>query len=172
MSFLHATIMPMRIRSQARNKRVKRGSLPYRDAKKVGIIFTMKDLDDYEAIRQFENRLKKEGKEVKVLSYLPKNVENFHFHYDIFSHTDFSAFGQVKARNVEEFIEQRFDYLICLDKEPNLYIEYILAASAARFRIGNYVDNKEPLYEFMIRLNGHDSVDKLIQQIYHYTNEF
>ena len=172
MSFLHDNILPWRIRSQIREKRVKRGSTPYREAKKIGILFTMNNLDDYEVIRGFENKLKKEGKEVKVLSYLPKNVENFHFHYDIFSHTDFAAFGQIKAHNIHEFIEQRFDYLICLDKAPNLYIQYILAASAARFRIGTHIDNKEALYELMIRLNGHDSVDNLIQQIYHYTNEF
>ncbi|WP_224999216.1 hypothetical protein [Cesiribacter sp. SM1] len=172
MSFLHATILPMRVRTQLRNNRSKRGSVTYRDAKKVGILFTMNSLDDYESIRQFENRLKKDGKEVNVLSYLPKNVENFHFHYDIFSITDFSATGQVKAGNITNFLEQKFDYLICLDKEPNLYIEYILAASAARCRIGNYVENKESLFELMIRLNGNNSVNNLIQQIYHYTNKF
>ncbi|AHM58317.1 hypothetical protein D770_00205 [Flammeovirgaceae bacterium 311] len=172
MSFLHATILPMRVRSQLRNNRSKRGSVTYREAKKIGVLFTMNSLDDYEAIRDFENRLKKDGKEVKVLSYLPKNVENFHFHYDIFTNTDFSATGQVKAANIHTFLEQNFDYLICLDKTPNLYLEYILAASAARCRIGNYAENKEPLFELMIRLNGKDSVSNLIQQIYHYTNEF
>ena len=172
MSFLHNNILPLRIRSQSREKGIKRGSTPYREAKRIGMLFTMNNLDDYEVIRNFENKLKKEGKEVKVLSYLPKNVENFHFHYDIFSHTDFTAFGQVKALNIKEFIEQRFDYLICLDKVPNLYIQYILAASKARFRIGAHLENKEALYELMIHLNGQDSVDNLIQQIYHYTNEF
>lgn len=172
MSYLHNTILPLRIRKQARNNRSKRGSTPYRQAKSVGILFTMNNLDDYEAIRNFETKLKKDGKEVKVLSYLPKNVENFHFHYDIFSHTDYSATGEVKAANISSFIEQRFDYLICLDNNPNLYIDYILATSAARFRIGNYRENKEPLYELMLRLNGPDSVSNLIQQIIHYTNEF
>ncbi len=172
MAYLHNTILPMRIRKQVRNNRTRRSSTSYREAKSIGIVFTMQSLDDYEAIRNFENKLKKDGKAVKVLCYLPKNVENFHFHYDIFSHTDFTALGKVKARNIEEFLEQKFDYLICLDKTPNLYIEYLLAASAARFRIGNYSENKEPLFELMIRLNGSDSVSNLITQIHHYTNEF
>lgn len=172
MSFLHTTFIPMRIRSQLRNKPVKRSSVPYKLAKKIGVLFTMNNLDDYEEIRKFENKLKQEGKEVKVLCYLPKNVENFHFHYDVFSNTDFSALGQVKARNIQEFNDQKFDYLLCLDPSPNLYIEYILAASSARFRIGNYIDNKEYLYEFMVRLSDQKTVGHLIQQIYHYTNEF
>lgn len=172
MLFLHDTILPWRIRSATKNNLAKRGSMSYREAKKVGILFTMNNLDDYESIRAFENRLKKDGKEVVVLCYLPKNVENFHFHYDVFSNTDFSTTGEVKASNIINFQEQKFDYLICLDKTPNLYIEYIMATSAARFRIGNHTENKEPLFELMIRLNGHDSTSNLIQQIYHYTNEF
>jgi hypothetical protein len=146
--------------------------MPYKEARKIGFIFTMHHMEEYEAIRNFENRLKKDGKEVLGLCYLPKNVENFHFHYDIFTIQDFSPFGQVKAQNVNDFIAHRFDYLICLDTNPNLYLEYILAASAAHFRIGNYIENKEALFDLMIRLNGTQSVEPLIQQIYHYTNEF
>ncbi|MBW3545764.1 MAG: hypothetical protein KY428_09255 [Bacteroidetes bacterium] len=172
MSYLHKSILPIRTRKQLRQNRSRRMSTTYREAKSVGIVFTMHHLEDYEAIRQFENKLKKDGKVVKVLSYLPKNVENFDFHYDIFSHTDFTATGKIKAENIKEFIQQKFDYLICLDKAPNMYIDYIMAASAACFRIGNYGENKEPLFELMIRQNGSDSVSNLIKQIQHYTNEF
>lgn len=172
MSFLHTTTLPLRIRSLLRHNKTKHGSLPYAEAKKVGILFTMNNLDDYEAIRNFENKLKKDGKEVSVLCYLPKNVENFHFHYDIFSSTDFSATGEAKAKNIHAFREQKFDYLLCLEQTPNLYQEYILAGSSARFRIGNYSENKEPFFELMIKLKEQASVQDLIQQIYHYTNEF
>lgn len=172
MAYLHKTLLPIRMRKQLRQNRTKRMSTTYREAKAIGIVFTMHNLDDYEAIRQFEKKLKQDGKAVTVLCYLPKNVENFHFHYDIFSHTDFSATGNVKAGNIQEFIQQKFDYLICLDETPNLYIEYIMAASAARFRIGNYGEDKEALFELMIRQNGTDSVSNLIKQIQHYTNEF
>lgn len=172
MSYLHTTLLPIRIRKEAKNNRARRGSVAYREARSVGMMFTMHNLDDYEAIRNFENKLKKDGKDVKVLCYLPKNVENFHFHYDIFTTTDFNAMGQVKASNITTFIEQKFDYLICLDYTPNLYLEYILAASAARCRIGSFAENKEFLYELTIRLNGTQSLSNLIQQIIHYTNEF
>lgn len=172
MVFLHNTLVPLRTRLQIRNNRIKRSSLPYREVRKVGVVFTMHNLDDYEAIRAFEKRLKNEGKDVKVLAYLPNNVENFHFHYDIFSNKDFSATGQVKAGNIANFLQQKFDYLICLDKTPNMYLEYLLAASQARFRIGNYTSGKEPLFELMIGLPAQESVANLIQQIYHYTNEF
>ena len=172
MSFLHKTLVPLRTRSQLRNNHLKRSSMPYRQVRKIGVVFTMNNLDDYEAIRAFENRLKKEGKEVIVLCYLPKDVENFHFHYDIFTLKDFSATGEVKASNIANFLQQKFDYLICLDKQPNMYIEYLLAASQARFRIGNYTSGKESLFELMIGLPEQEPVAKLIQQIYHYTNEF
>ncbi|EMR02808.1 DUF6913 domain-containing protein [Cesiribacter andamanensis] len=172
MSFLHTTLLPMRTRSQLRKNKPRRGSTSYRQARKVGVLFSMTNLDDYEAIRAFEKKLKSEGKEVVVLCYLPKNVENFHFHYDVFTVTDFSATGKVKAANVANFLEQKFDYLICLDRSPNIYLEYLLAASQARFRIGNYTDGKEALFELMIGFPEQASIAELIQQIYHYTNEF
>nr|WP_236613955.1 hypothetical protein [Nafulsella turpanensis] len=131
----------------------------------------MKNLDDYEAIRQFESRLKKEGKEVVVLCYLPKNVENFDFHYDIFSKNDFNFWGSPEANNLQEFISKPFDLLICLDRAPNLYIEYLLARSRAALRIGPYLDRQKGIFELMIKESAEKPLADFIQQIYHYTNE-
>ena len=143
----------------------------YRLARKVGLLFSMHNVFDFEAIRSFENKLKKDGKEVIVMSYLPAGVENFDFHYDFFSQKDFSFFGKVEAANIEKFVKQPFDLLICLDLAPNMYLEYILAASAAHFRIGPHLPERESLFELMINTGKENDLTELINQIYHYTNE-
>ena len=173
MSVLHSSIIPKRIQGQLKKNTTKRQSMPYQQVKRVGIMFTMTRLDDFEAIRKFEQKLKKENKEVEVISFLPKSVENFHFHYDIFQQKDFGATGKPKAENINTFINQSYDYLICLDSEPNQYLQYILAASKAKLRLGFASEEWNPVFDLAIKLPGNQqSVAQLIDQIVHYTSEF
>lgn len=172
MKFLHRTLIPYRTKSMLKQVLSTRKSMNYREARKVGILFSMSNLEDFENIRSFEARLKKDGKEVIVLCYLPKDVENFGFHYDFFTYKDFNFWGNVQADNVQQFLKHSFDLLICLDREPNFYLEYLLAATKARFRVGAHSRQREGLFELMIRQpEGSEEIQYLIQQIYHYTNE-
>ena len=171
MVLLHNTLIPFRTKSLHKNEKKKRASMNYREARTVGIVFAMTNLDDFETVRKFETRLRKEGKEVQVLSYLPASVENFDFHYDFFNQKDFSLFGGLKSGNILKFLEKQFDILICLDRNINIYMEYIMAASAARFRIGPYISKRENIFELMIRTAEGSELSELINQIYHYTNE-
>lgn len=171
MQILHQTLIPYRTKSVLKQAVSPRKSMNYREARKVGILFSMNGMDDYEAVRNFEAKLKKDGKEVVVLCYLPTGVENFDFHYDIFTNKDFNFWGNVQANNVQQFLQQSLDLLICLDPDPNFYLEYLLAASKAPFRIGAHSQQREPLFELMIGQAEGREINELIQQIYHYTNE-
>ena len=102
MSMLHNSILPLKTKSLLKEKKG-RTSMNYRQAHKIGLLFTMNSFFDFETIRSFENKLKKDGKEIFVLSYLPANVENFDFHYDFFTQKDFSFFGSIQAANIEKF---------------------------------------------------------------------
>lgn len=171
MQFLHQALLSYRTNQLLQKEGNGRSSLNLREARQVGILFSMNSLDDYEAIREFEAKLKKEGKEVIVLCYLPKGVENFDFHYDIFSNKDFNTWGKAQAENIQQFMQHPFDLLICLDAEPNFYLGYLLAASKARFRIGPHSQRHEALFELMIRQAEGSELKELTKQIYHYTNK-
>ncbi len=171
MQYLHQTLIPYRTKGMLKQSLSARKSMNYREARKVGVLFSMNSLEDFESIRSFEAKLKKDGKEVVVLCYLPKNVENFDFHYDFFTNKDFNFWGSVQAENVQKFLQQSFDILICLDREPNFYLEYLLAATKARFRVGAHSPQREALFELMIRQSEGKEIKELIQQIIHYTNE-
>lgn len=143
----------------------------YKDARHIGILFSMQSEEEFENVRAFEKRLQKDGKKVSVLCFLHDKVENFNFHYDIFNKKDFSLWGGIQATNVQAFISQSFDILICLERTSNLYIEYLMAASLANFRIGPYHNGREPLFELMIQQPEGAELNELLNQIYHYTNE-
>lgn len=143
----------------------------YKDAKHIGILFSMQSVEDFDRVRAFEKKLQKDGKKVSVLCFLHDKVENFNFHYDIFNKKDFSFWGSIQAANVQAFTSQSFDMLICLERTPNLYIEYLMAASFASFRIGPYHSDRVPLFELMVQQPEGAELNELLNQIYHYTNE-
>lgn len=171
MQFLHQALIPYRTNQLLQQQGKSRSSLNYRKARQIGILFSMNRLDDYEAIRKFEAKLKKDGKEVMVLCYLPKGIENFDFHYDIFTNKDFNLWGEARASNIQQFLQCSMDLLICLDSEPNFYLEYLLAASKAPFRIGPHSQRHEALFELMIRQEEGSEIKELTKQIYYYTNK-
>lgn len=171
MSVLHNKLLPYKTRALIRKAAKSRRSMNYKDARHIGILFSMQSQEEFESIRAFEKKLQKDGKKVSVLCYLHEKVENFNFHYDIFNGKDFSLWGKIQAANVQAFISQPFDILICLESSPNFYIEYLMAASQAHFRIGPHASEKEDLYELMIRQPEGAELNELLKQIYHYTNE-
>lgn len=171
MAHLHSTFIPYKTKGLVQKARKIRNSMNYQEASHVGILFSMSSLEDFETIRKFENKLRKEGKKVSALPFLGKDMENFDFHYDFFTQKDFSFFGNIQTDNVRKFLQQPFDLLICLDWKPNMYLEYLLAASAAHFRIGPYICERESLFELMISLPEGSELSELINQIYHYTNK-
>lgn len=171
MSIIRNTLLSFKIRTLIRKATRNRRSMNYKDARKIGILFCMNNQEQFDTIRQFEKKIRKDGKDLLVLCFLPKKIENFDFHFDIFSSKDFSMVGSVQADNILRFMAQPFDILICLEKEPNLFIEYLMAACQADFRIGPYINEKEALFELMIQQPVGSELKELINQIYHYTNE-
>lgn len=171
MSVLHNKLLPFKTRSLVKKAPASRRSMNYKEARHIGILFSMQSEEEFETIRAFEKKLQKDGKKVNVLCYLPDKVENFNFQYDIFNQKDFSTWGSIQAANVQAFISQPFDILICLERNPNLYIEHLMAASQANFRIGPYHNEREALFELMIRQPEGAELSELLKQIYHYTNE-
>lgn len=171
MSALHNTLLSYKTRALVKKAPTIRRSMNYKDARHIGILFSMQSEEEFDSIRAFEKKLQKEGKKVCVLCFLPEKTENFNFHYDIFTKKDFSVWGGMQTENVKTFAGQAFDILICLDRTSNLYIEYLMAASLAHFRIGPYEEKREPYFELMIQLHEGAELNELLNQIYHYTNE-
>lgn len=146
-----------------------RHSVNYDTAERVGIFFSSETPQKHEQIKQFKKKLEAEGKTVQVLTFLPKEAENFGFEYDYFSEEDFSFFGMLKSEAALAFCKQKFDYLfhIDLDNEHPM-LSYLLAHSQAKNRIGHFSELTKDHYELMISLQEEKLAD-LIDQMYRYT---
>ncbi len=162
----------MRTASVLKKNKTDRINVPYGSAQKIGILFTAEDKAKYDSVKDFKQSFEDEGKKVEVLSFLGKGKENYEFRFDIFSAKDVSFWGKYTSEAVIKFADTEFDYLYCVDTEPNIFNEHIIAMSKAKCRIGIYLEERSDYYELMINLTNGALVKDLIKEMQFYTKQF
>ena len=143
-----------------------RKSIAYSKAQKLGIIFNTDDHSKIDAVDKLSTLLKMDGKKVKILAYERQNSVK-HLPYDTFSAVNFGFWGGFIGKPIEDFVKVEFDFLICIDEQPNTMIKSILANSIAKCRVGRYEENNEPLFEMLVQNNKTQNME-WVDSIYHY----
>lgn len=161
-------ILTFKTKQILEKNKVQRQSVEYKKAWEVGILYSVEDLEKHELIKNFVRLLEKDVKKVEVLTFLDKDKENLEFRYNFFTVGDFSFWGEPIADSIKKFIEKKFDFLLYLDVDTNIYMENILARSQANCRIGGYYENKQNYFELMVNVKENDQIRHLIDQMYHY----
>jgi hypothetical protein len=87
--------------------------------------------------------------------------------FDFFTVKDISFWGKIESEKTLKFSDTPFDYLFCIDTEPNPMILYLLARSKSKCRVGKFHDQGKPFFELMIDSN--ENTKNLIDGIYKYT---
>ncbi len=139
----------------------------YNQLKKVGIVFTITDLKKHEAVKQFIKTLEADGIEVKSLAFKPKDTQNFEFYFDFFEDRDVSLFAQMKSPYMLGFLNQKFDYLFCLDSDLNLYMQYLLVNAKSSIRIGaaQNMEESHRFFELMVKPKNREDIQQLTTDI-------
>lgn len=146
-----------------------RTSIPYRQAKNVGIIFSVEDRAKHDAVKDFIKQLELDEKKVTVLEFLPSKKENYEFLFDFFTVKDLTFWGKIDSIKADRFIESPFDYVFYVDSSPNPLIINLLARSKGHCRIGRFTESESSCFELMIQSNG--SAKSLIDNMYKYTKQ-
>jgi len=144
-----------------------------RDAKKIGILYNLDDVPDYDVVAEFVTKLQHDRKEVKALGYVKnKNlVSRFlpKLSYDFFSVKDMNWFYKPgKKKVIVDFIQKDFDLLIDLDMNHSLPLKYISGLSMSMCRVGRYSEDSASCYDLMIDVNPSTPVTEFIRLITHY----
>ncbi|MFA0964742.1 hypothetical protein AB9P05_23240 [Roseivirga sp. BDSF3-8] len=150
---------------QLRKSRKPLPSKSYSDAQSVGIVFTVKGMERHNAVKQFISELKEDGKKVEVMTFLPESTENHEFLFDYFTKKDISITGRVKSQELKDFMDKPFDFLICVDPDPNEYLLFLLAGSPAACRVGRYTENQQPYFELMTAAEETPSAADFMRQL-------
>jgi hypothetical protein len=163
------TFLKYRTKSQLKKNKTARTTTPFTEAKTIGILFTITDRGKHEIIKDFIHKLEHDKKQVQVMTYLPNKKENYDFLFDFFGPKDLSFWGEVTAHNATKFSDIPFDYLFCLDTEDNAMVDYLLARSKAKCRIGKFDDTRKDYFEMMI--DSTKNTKEFVDGIYKYTTQ-
>jgi len=143
-----------------------------KDAKRIGILYTLDDVPDYERVSEFVTQLQGEHKEVKALGFVKnKNlIQRFlpKLSYDFFSNRDLTWFYKPIHNKVKDFIDKEFDILIDLSLNDNFPLKYISGLSNALLRVGTYSDQNTDYYDLMIDLKPSMTSEDYLGQVQHY----
>lgn len=162
--------MMLQFRTNALIKKDKsaRHSMRYDESKHMGILYTAEDLKKHDSIKKLKKSLERDGKKVEVLSFLPKDTQNFEFRFNFFTAKHLNMWGKITSKDVAAFADRSFDYLFYVDFESTSILRYILAMSKAHCRIGNFEEVNRPFCELMVapELTSYNS---LVDEMYKYT---
>lgn len=163
------SFLALRTRAQLKKNKANRVSLPFAEARHIGVLYTVEDKKKHDEIKDFIHRLEREGKKVRILTYLPENKDNFEFLFDFFTLKDISFWGNFTGSNVLTFCNESFDYLYYMDTKPNPILENILARSKAKCRIGKHFETTQSYFELMI--NSVSGQKNLYDGMYNYSKQ-
>lgn len=143
-------------------------------AKNVGVIFNAKDEKQFGQIKAFVLEMKKQGKSVKALGYVPKAEMMSFFEssiqYEFFSNEDFNWYFKPRGRKVVGFMSEKFDLLIDLRLKKSIPLLFIVSLSRATFKVGRYHKEYKEYYDLMMEVAENEPLEFFIKQIKHYLN--
>ena len=108
----------------------------FQNIRSIGVVFHATELKVREIAMELEQKLKDAGKRPKLLGYFNQDLEGLSFPFHYFTVKDLYFYFIPKSKDVEHFVNEKFDILINLDLEQTDPILYVCAISNARFKAG------------------------------------
>jgi hypothetical protein len=173
MNFLKKYGLPYGLKKSVKKNLTKRQSPSYFDSKSILMFFTSEGNQKIAMIKGLQNKMEKEGKNVKCLYLVIKDEDKPDVHMDDGMERlvpgDFSLFGDIEQTEIKKLLNEEFDYLIHADMESNIYTDLVMSKCKAKCRIGRYFDGHEDQYDMMISIPDDKKINFLLDQLYLYT---
>lgn len=148
------------------------------EAESIGIVYSLKTIEDYTTASGFALKLQKMGKKVQMIAYHPQKVTpNFYaenLSSDLLLKKDVDLFFRPNKSCATDFMHNEFDILFDLSTPDDFTAECIASISRARFKIGSGGNTSLADYDLTIQVtkesdNIRDGLEGLIEQMIFYT---
>lgn len=136
-------------------------------AKRIGILLDAKNAKDRITVTKYAESLSQKNKEVSILSF-QNNKEKENNNPRFLNKLDVNWFNIPSQEKIDAFQQKKHDILIAAFVNECLPLEYIVATSNARCRVGAFNDSKSDYFELMINIKKDASLKYLLQQIDHF----
>lgn len=141
-------------------------------ARRIGILYSLDDVPDYDRVSELVTQLQHQQKEVKALGFVKNKalVQRFlpKLSFDFFSQRDLNWFYKPIHSQVKDFIEKEFDLLIDINLEEAFPLQYIAGLSNALCRVGKFSEKSTDYYDVMIDIKPVATPDDFIVHVRHY----
>lgn len=143
-------------------------------ARKVAIVYVVEDEATHNHVKNYVKRVKEELgiSNIMALGYSDQKVMPHYLHarlnFDAICQKDLNWYRIPQGNAVQNFMAEEFEVLIDLTLEDRLPVQYILAKSRARFKVGRWSESNKKILDMMIDMAGSRSLPQLIQQVHHY----
>jgi hypothetical protein len=143
-------------------------------ANKVGMLYVAHDEQAHTQVRNYVKKIKEELglTRIMALGYFPGKALPFHLHtklnFDAICLKDLNWYRIPQGNTVQNFMAEEYEIIIDLTMEDRLPIQYIMAKSRARFKVGRWSESNKKILDMMIDMAGSRSLPQMIQQVHHY----
>ena len=171
--FLKKYSLPIGLKRSIKKSKTKRYSSGYADARNILLFFTSEGNQKIALVKGLQNKLEKDGKNVRCIYLLLSEEDKPDVHMDDgmerITTDDFSLFGEIQKPLVKKLLNEEFDYLMHVDMKSNVYSDLIMSKCKAKCRIGKYFEDHNDQYDIMVSIPNDKKINFLLDQIYHYT---
>jgi hypothetical protein len=145
----------------------------FNDIQKIGIVFNVKDEDDFKRIKQYISFFKEEGiKKVTAIGYYNGKISPHYLRptleLNFLDKKDLNWYFMPATHEVSTFCDSDFDVLIDVVKGDCLPMKFVLAKAKSRLKIGRFSEENQALYDLMIDANETKDMNYFMEQVNHY----
>ncbi len=151
--------------------RVVRTNVGFQHAQCVGILYSADNPQKHKVVSHLARKLKQMGKKVTGLCYTTAPIQEVANTFSTITHRDIQLWGAITHHKAQTFIDTSFDYLFQVDMVGHAVIDYLLARSKAKCRVGYYDTARTSLFEIMVDFDEQpdsNNIDILTAQMVYY----
>lgn len=143
-------IINYRTSKNEKNRKIK-SAIEFSKSKHIGLIIH-EEFEDQDSINSIIEDLKNNNKRVSKIYFLKK--PKGHEMSPWFKASQINLIGQVKSPELDHFLKQDFDFLLCLDESNHYILDYVISMSTAPSRIGVMTPDRTHFYEMMVSVDN------------------
>lgn len=154
------------IRKNPSKKRI----LGFDATKTIGIVFALKSVPQWNAIRRFAQDAENQGKEVHLLCLREQDMPfgeilSYHRLTVCLTKDDMDFWGEPRPEHIEPFLKNHFHLFVNLIDEPCFFAQYMAAkvnadTKAAYLNTSLYTEQSEHLQDFSLFVRGKDKTSE------------
>jgi hypothetical protein len=150
-------------------KKLKRSFSGYKEVQHIGIVYNAESKGAEDAINNYANRLRSDGKKVFTMGYVDMkelpHTKKFNLQSEFFWKEKLNGFNLPIKGKIGRFLELDFDLLLNLYFEASLPMQAIAAYSNAKYRVASHIEGGIDYYDAMIDVGNKKDLHFLIEQI-------